>query len=203
MSQTFYVSDSFTLSFQDFKTTGAWHYPGPFNQDTAWGPNQKVDVEVLGMECAHIVYANASSPEGTAMDVYMGLYDITTPGVATPVDNYRLKFLAANGSEMAEAVLMNSISRIGLGLLSPVSRRQLAAPLRIGGMTPNVAGRSYQLGAVMRFFGNGPVLNSVPTEYEYFIQGRVTVAPPAPPVGSELRIVTPGGTWKWTGVMVP
>ena len=76
---SFYVSDSFTLAFQDFATTGAWQYPGPFNQDSAWGPNEPVDLEVLGAECAHIVYANASIPAGTAMDVYLGLYDITTP----------------------------------------------------------------------------------------------------------------------------
>jgi len=198
---SFYVSDSFTLPFQDFQTTQAWHYPGPFNQDSVWGPNENVDVEILGAECAHIVYANPGGIEGTAMDVYLGLYDITTAGTAIAVPDYRLKFLAENGAEMSEAVLVNSITRMGppgVAPLSPVSRRMLAAPLRIGGMTPNVAGHGYQIGAVIRFFGNGTVLNSVPTEYEYFIQGRTrTASTPPPPPTNYATLSLNGITYRW------
>ncbi len=192
----FYVSDSFTIqSVQN----GVWHYPGTFNMEHTWGPNQAVEADFLGGEFGFILYQDGSAL-GVNGDVYIGLYDLsTTP--PTPVPDSRLKYLTSTGLPMAEATLMNNVGRIGL--VSSAGGRYVPKPIRLGGVTTPATGGPFQIGAHMRFF-TGNV--GVPLAYQYFIQGEVvgTTAPPSTSgSGGTLVFVDAGGLaggqTKYTG----
>lgn len=204
--KTLYVSDSFTTPFKNWTVPADWLFPGPFNSELVYQPGQKVDIELLGAECAHIVYVDVGATQGTAMDVYLTLYDISQAGQAVALPDYRLKFLTEAGAEMSEAVVVNSITRMGpTGNYSPVSRRFGGSPIRVGGVAPATAGKVYQVGAAIRFFGNTG-LNTVPTEYEYTVQGRetqVVAAPPPPPSGTLLLTMPDGTKWSVPATLVP
>lgn len=159
----FYVSDSFTV----FPNSGDWITPGPFNQDRVWSSGEPIQVTWTAGECAHIVFGATTAPQGSAMDVYVGLYQISSSGGATSVPNSRLKFVTSTGGYMSEAVCMNSISQVGL--ISPVSGRYLSGGVSLGLPAPTSSG-VYQVGLNARFFMTSS-FNGVPIEFQYFMQG--------------------------------
>ncbi len=161
-----YVSDSFTISnFSD----GAWHYPGPANQEKTWGNSEPVALDWLGGELSYIAFSTGG---GCNADVYLCLYDLSNvvDNIAQPVlisgQPMRLKFLTAAGDPMGDAILMNGVHKYGE--VPGRSQRILAEPIRVGGVTTPATGGPFQVGALMRFFGAGGVLS-----YQYFLQGRV------------------------------
>ncbi len=179
----FYVSDSFTYAFQDFATTGAWHFTGPANMEHAWGTGQPVTVEALGTELGFVAYADSLA--GVNADVYMCLYDLgnVVSGIAQPVlvggQPVILKYLTSGGAAMGDGLLINGVHRAG-----QYSRagRALVDPIRLGGVTTPATGGPFQVGSLFRFFGSVP--QNTALAYQYFLQGRVLDTVPPPPAGT-------------------
>lgn len=174
----FYVSDSFTLNPY---SPGAWHFPGPANQDKTWGPNEQVLIDLEAAEVGFVrygtggqqgpaLYAGLDYTQGINCDVLMCLYDVTpggpnpAPAVGAPSSPVLLKFALNN----SDGQLIHAVHRYG-----EYSRaaRHLTRPLRLQATTPNVAGKAYQVGAAMRFISD-PSGGSV-LAYEYFLQGTI------------------------------
>ena len=206
----FYVSDSFTLNFQDYATTGAWHYPGAFNMEKAWGASQPVSVEWRAGEFGAVAFGS-DALQGFNADVFLCLYDIgaAAPGQPAPPvlvngQPVILRFLASDGSPMGDGILMNGVHRYGQYARAA---RGIKDPIRLGGVTTPATGGPFQVGALMRFFGGGGTMS-----YQYFLQGvadpgGVTPPPAVVQAGSILPITEAGGlgpgqtkyTWTWAG----
>ena len=208
MSTPFYVSESFTHTISDFASTGQWHTPGPFNMEHVWGNNAFVDLELVAGEFGLVVYAGPSN-NGINADVWMCLYDLSqvVNRIAQPViiggSPVGLYFLTQGGVPMAPANLMNAVCKYGE---YADARRALKQPIRVGGVTTPTTGGPFQVGALMRFFGESGVLCA----YQYFMQGSVLASSPPspPPSSSNLTLTTPTGvnySWPatpgiWTGM---
>ena len=162
----FYVSDSFTIgNFVD----GAWHYPGPANQEKTWGNSHPVALDWLGGELSYMCF---SAGGGCNADVLLCLYDLSNivGGIAQPVlvngQPVILKFLDLAGQAMSDAILVNGVHKYGE--VPGRSQRVLTDPIRVGGVTCPSTGGPFQVGALLRFFGAGGTLS-----YQYFLQGRI------------------------------
>ena len=199
----FYVSDSFTLNFQDFASTGVWHTPGPANMEKTWGQGQPVTVEWRAGEFGAVAFAS-DALSGFNADVYMCLYDLgnIVGGSAQPVlvggQPVILKYLTIGGAAMGDGLLLNGVHRYGQYARAA---RAIKDPIRLGGVTTPATGGPFQVGALMRFFGSGGVMS-----YQYFLQGAadpniVSVSSPGSPqiVFVDAGTLTAGQT-KYTGV---
>lgn len=204
-STPFYVSDSFTLTFQDFATTGIWHSPGPANMEKVWGQNEAVTVDVRAGEFGAVAYGS-DALVGFNADVYMCLYDLgnIVGGIAQPVlvggQPVILKYLTTGGAAMSDGLLLNGVHRYGQYARAA---RALKDPIRLGGVTTPAAGGPFQVGALMRFFGPGGVMS-----YQYFLQGVADPSVVPAPTGSstgapQIAFVEAGaltaGQTKYTG----
>lgn len=181
-----YVSDSFTI---DNFTNGAWHYPGPANQEKTWGNSEPVTIEWLGGELGFICFSTGGGCNG---DVFMCLYDIgnVVNGIAQPVlvggEPVILKFLTSTVAAMADGILVNAVHKYGDYARA---QRVLKNPIALGGVTTPATGGPFQVGALMRYFGAGGVLS-----YEYFLEAQV----PEQTSSGSLTLTTPGGSYTWS-----
>ena len=155
----FYVSDAFTLTPVTAPKTV--HYPGPFNSSTVWGPNAQVYVEFEAGELGFTAFVD--SIDGMAMDIQLGFYDVSTPGVATPYGP-PIPFAPPFGTA-SNGQVMNAEGRCGR---YTHATRYPKRPIKFqGGTSPSVA--ATQIGAIVTFHYGAST--PVTVQYQHFMQG--------------------------------